>query len=154
MTKPVYPNTFIIGVQKAGTTTPDDWLPAPADLLLWCVERRASVRPARYSRYREKLLMEPTPYKGQPVVLQSAVNYIFYPSVKGNQRDSAKKQNWSLSCATRSTGPFPRITISRKCCGKKASHRSAAVWTCRRSWFLQRQQRLHLYRTRVVLPAD
>ena len=24
--KPVYPNSFIIGVQKAGTTTLDDWL--------------------------------------------------------------------------------------------------------------------------------
>ncbi|HNP24555.1 MAG TPA: sulfotransferase [Panacibacter sp.] len=82
MTKPVYPNTFIIGVQKAGTTTLDDWLSQHPQI--YCYDALKDVHLFGLldtADIEKKLLMEPTPYKGQPVVLQSAVNYIFYPSL-------------------------------------------------------------------------
>ena len=78
MTKPVYPNTFIIGVQKAGTTTLDDWLSQHPQI--YCYDALKDVHLFGLldtADIEKKLLMEPTPYKGQPVVLQSAVNYIF-----------------------------------------------------------------------------
>lgn len=82
MTKPVYPNTFIIGVQKAGTTTLDDWLSQHPQI--YCYDALKDVHLfglMNESDIEKKLLMEPAAYKGQPVVLQSAVNYIFYPSL-------------------------------------------------------------------------
>lgn len=82
MTKPVYPNTFIIGVQKAGTTTLDDWLSQHPQI--YCYDALKDVHLfglLNEEEIEKKLSMEPVEYKGQPVVLQSAVNYIFYPSL-------------------------------------------------------------------------
>ena len=81
MSKAVLPNTFIIGIQKAGTTTLDDWLAQHPQI--YCYESLKDVMLFYRFKTTEEILQrmekEPVPYKGQPVVLQSAVNYIFYP---------------------------------------------------------------------------
>lgn len=80
MTKPVYPNSFIIGVQKAGTTTLDDWLSQHPQI--YCYDSLKDVHLfglLENDAIEKKLLQEPSVYKNEPVVLQSAVNYIFYP---------------------------------------------------------------------------
>jgi hypothetical protein len=81
MSSPVLPNTFIIGVQKAGTTTLDDWLSQHPQI--YCYESLKDVILfARFKSMEEivrRLKKEPASYKNQPVILQSAVNYIFYP---------------------------------------------------------------------------
>jgi hypothetical protein len=81
MNRAVLPNTFIIGVQKAGTTTLDDWLAQHPQI--YCYESLKDV--LLFVRFKsmdeivQRMQKEPVPYKGQPVVLQSAVNYVFYP---------------------------------------------------------------------------
>jgi Sulfotransferase domain len=88
---PVYPNAFIIGVQKAGTTTLDDWLSQHPQI--YCYDSLKDVHlfgVLNKDEIEKKLLQEPAEYKGQPVVLQSAVNYIFYPQLL-----SAIKENCS-----------------------------------------------------------
>ncbi len=81
--KPKFPNTFIIGVQKAGTTTLDDWLSQHPQI--YCYESLKDVHLfARFKTLQEieqRLAQEPVVYKNQPIVLQSAVNYIFYPQL-------------------------------------------------------------------------
>ena len=81
MSKAILPNTFLIGVQKAGTTTLDDWLAQHPQI--YCYESLKDVLLfARFNSTDEilqRMQKEPAPYKGEPVVLQSAVNYIFYP---------------------------------------------------------------------------
>lgn len=83
MANPVLPNTFIIGVQKAGTTTLDDWLSQHPQI--YCYESLKDIH--LFARFKtkqeiiERLKKEPAPYKNQPVILQSAVNYIFYPQL-------------------------------------------------------------------------
>jgi len=83
MNHPVLPNTFIIGVQKAGTTTLDDWLSQHPQI--YCYESLKDVHLfARFKSMAEieqRLMKEPASYKNQPVILQSAVNYIFYPQL-------------------------------------------------------------------------
>src|SRR6476660_4179310 len=86
MSSPVLPNTFIIGVQKAGTTTLDDWLAQHPQI--YCYESLKDVHLfAKFKSMEEieqRLKKEPAPYKNQPVILQSAVNYIFYPQLLAN----------------------------------------------------------------------
>ncbi len=81
MSNPVFPNTFLIGIQKAGTTTLDDWLAQHPQI--YCYESLKDIhlfeRFKNLQEIKERLGKEPEMYKGQPVVLQSAVNYIFYP---------------------------------------------------------------------------
>ncbi len=83
MQEAIFPNTFIIGVQKAGTTTLDEWLSQHPDI--YCYETLKDVHLfARFKTFGDieaRLRQEPVAYKGEPVVLQSAVNYIFYPSM-------------------------------------------------------------------------
>ena len=79
MENPHYPNAFIIGVQKAGTTTLDDWLSQHPQI--YCYESLKDVHlfgVLSKDEIEKKLLEEPVEYSGEPVVLQSAVNYIFY----------------------------------------------------------------------------
>ena len=81
MENPLYPNAFIIGVQKAGTTTLDDWLRVSQ---IYCYESLKDVHlfgVLSKDEIEKKLLREPLKYEGEPVVLQSAVNYIFYPQL-------------------------------------------------------------------------
>jgi hypothetical protein len=93
MKKPNYPNAFIIGVQKAGTTTLDDWLSQHPQI--YCYESLKDVHlfgVLSKDEIEKKLLHESLEYKEEPVVLQSAVNYIFYPqllsSIKENCPDA------------------------------------------------------------------
>lgn len=81
-TKPIYPNAFIIGVQKAGTTTLDDWLSQHPQI--YCYDSLKDVHLFGNPNFSQKdiekkLLQEPAEYNNEPVILQSAVNYIFYP---------------------------------------------------------------------------
>lgn len=81
MEKP-YPNAFIIGVQKAATTALDDWLSQHPQIYCY-----ASLKDVHLfgvlskDEIEKKLSEEPAEYRGEPVVLQSAVNYIFYPQL-------------------------------------------------------------------------
>src|SRR3954454_3541494 len=83
MSSPVLPNTFIIGVQKAGTTTLDDWLAQHPQIYYYESLKDVHLF-ARFKSMKEieqRLKKEPAQYKNQPVILQSAVNYIFYPQL-------------------------------------------------------------------------
>lgn len=80
--KPKYPDAFIVGVQKAGTTTLDDWLSQHPQI--YCYDSLKDVHlfgVLSKEEIENKLAQEPSPYKEQKVVLQSAVNYIFYPQL-------------------------------------------------------------------------
>ncbi|HRI20853.1 MAG TPA: sulfotransferase, partial [Panacibacter sp.] len=75
-------DSFIIGVQKAGTTTLDDWLSQHPQV--YCYDSLKDVHlfgVLDNAAIEKKLLQEPSVYQGEPVVLQSAVNYIFYPQL-------------------------------------------------------------------------
>lgn len=79
----VFPNTFLIGVQKAGTTTLDDWLSQHPDI--YCYDSLKDVhlfyRFKTKAEMEKRMALETPPYKGQKIVLQSAVNYVFYESM-------------------------------------------------------------------------
>jgi Sulfotransferase domain len=81
MSRAILPNTFIVGIQKAGTTTLDDWLAQHPQI--YCYESLKDVmlffRFKSVEEILQRMEKEPAPYKDQAVVLQSAVNYIFYP---------------------------------------------------------------------------
>ncbi len=83
MQQAIFPNTFIIGVQKAGTTTLDDWLSQHPEIYGYETLKDVHLfaRFKSFAEIEERLKQEPVDYKGEPVVLQSAVNYIFYPSM-------------------------------------------------------------------------
>ena len=95
MQAPVFPNTFIIGVQKAGTTTLNDWLSQHPEIYGYDTLKDVHlfVRFKNVAEIKKRLQQEPVPYKGEPVVLQSAVNYIFYEQMLRNiaqQQPAAK----------------------------------------------------------------
>ena len=78
-----FPNTFLIGVQKAGTTTLNDWLSQHPQV--YCYNSLKDIPlfvkfPSR-EQLNKRLLLETPAYSGQQVVLHSAVNYIYYPSL-------------------------------------------------------------------------
>ncbi len=78
-----FPNTFLIGVQKAGTTTLDDWLSQHPDI--YCYDSLKDVH--LFYRFKTKeemekrMVLETPAYKGEKIILQSAVNYVFYESM-------------------------------------------------------------------------
>lgn len=83
MNKAVFPNTFIIGVQKAGTTTLDDWMSQHPEI--YCYDTLKDIH--LFARFKSKdailqrLAKEPVRYNNQPVILQSAVNYLYFPEL-------------------------------------------------------------------------
>lgn len=89
-----FPNTFLIGVQKAGTTTLDDWLSQHPDI--YCYDSLKDVhlfyRFKTRDEMEKRMALETPPYKGEKIVLQSAVNYVFYESmlkgIKSNVPDA------------------------------------------------------------------
>lgn len=87
----IFPNTFIIGVQKAGTTTLNDWLSQHPEIYGYDTLKdvHLSARFKNVAEINQRLQQEPVPYKGEPIVLQSAVNYIFYEQML---RDIAQHQ--------------------------------------------------------------
>lgn len=78
-----FPDTFLIGVQKAGTTTLNDWLSQHPQV--YCYNSLKDiplfVKFPQAEALNKRLLLETPAYQQQPVVLHSAVNYIFYPSL-------------------------------------------------------------------------
>src|ERR1700750_1105646 len=81
-----FPNTFLIGIQKAGTTTLDDWLSQHPQI--YCYDSLKDVHLFYRFQNREemekRMALETPHYNSEPVVLQSAVNYIFYPEFLQN----------------------------------------------------------------------
>lgn len=81
MSTPVFPNTLIIGIQKAGTTSLDDWLNQHPQI--YCYNTLKDVllffRFKTRQEIESRMAKEIPAYNNEPVVLQSAVNYIFYP---------------------------------------------------------------------------
>src|SRR5436190_11319241 len=78
-----FPNTFLIGVQKAGTTTLNDWLCQHPQVYGYASLKDIPLFvkfPSR-EQLNKRLLLETPAYSGQQVVLHSAVNYIYYPSL-------------------------------------------------------------------------
>lgn len=79
----IFPNTFLCGVQKAGTTTLDDWLSQHPQI--YCYDSLKDVHLFYRFKNRDEIInrlkLETPAYNNEPVVLQSAVNYIFYPSM-------------------------------------------------------------------------
>lgn len=78
-----FPNTFLIGVQKAGTTTLNDWLSQHPEIYGYnsLKDIPLFVKFPQPQQLNKRLLLETPAYDNQPVVLHSAVNYIFYPSL-------------------------------------------------------------------------
>jgi hypothetical protein len=78
-----FPNTFLIGIQKAGTTTLNDWLSQHPDI--YCYNSLKDiplfVKFPQPQQLNKRLLLETPGYAQQSIVLHSAVNYIFYPSL-------------------------------------------------------------------------
>jgi Sulfotransferase domain len=78
-----FPNTFLIGVQKAGTTTLNDWINQHPQV--YCYNSLKDiplfVKFPQPQQLNKRLSLETPAYNKQPVVLHSAVNYIFYPSL-------------------------------------------------------------------------
>ena len=81
--KAPFPNTFLIGVQKAGTTTLNNWLSQHPQI--YCYQSLKDiplfVKFPEEKHLNKRLSLETPAYNGEPVVLHSAVNYIFYPSL-------------------------------------------------------------------------
>ena len=79
----IFPDTFLCGVQKAGTTTLDDWLSQHPQI--YCYDSLKDVhlfyRFKNLDEIMKRLALETPVYNNETVVLQSAVNYIFYPSM-------------------------------------------------------------------------
>ena len=78
-----FPNTFLIGVQKAGTTTLNDWIGQHPQVYGYnsLKDIPLFIKYPQPDQLNRRLLLESPAYSGQPVVLHSAVNYIFYPSL-------------------------------------------------------------------------
>jgi hypothetical protein len=90
-----FPNTFLIGVQKAGTTTLNDWLCQHPQIYGYASLKDIPlfVKFPSQEQLNKRLTLETPPYNGQHIVLHSAVNYIFYPSLLqkiSNARPDAK----------------------------------------------------------------
>lgn len=78
------PNTFIIGVQKAGTTTLHDWLVQHPQICGKNELKDFNFFKGDIQTAKESLLKEFKFHKDEPVILQSCVNYFLYPhALKG-----------------------------------------------------------------------
>ncbi|MFZ1799733.1 MAG: sulfotransferase, partial [Chitinophagaceae bacterium] len=87
-----FPNTFLIGVQKAGTTSLDNWLAqhpgiysyqSLKDIHLFGLYNTKSEIVERLKKEQVSL------YSGEKIILQSAVNYIFYPAMLSDMKRDA-----------------------------------------------------------------
>ena len=75
------PNAYIIGVQKAGTTSLHNWLAQHPDIYapLEFKDVDYFANPAIAADAKERLEEDFASYNGEKVILQSQVNYILYP---------------------------------------------------------------------------
>jgi len=87
-----FPNTFLVGVQKAGTTSLDNWLAqhpgiysyqSLKDIHLFGLYKNKNEIVERLNKEQVSF------YSGEKIVLQSAVNYIFYPGMLSNIKRDA-----------------------------------------------------------------
>ncbi len=79
-----FPNTFLIGVQKAGTTSLDNWLSQHPEIYNY--QTLKDIHLFGLYKNKEEILQRLQKeqvglYSGENIVLQSAVNYIFYPAM-------------------------------------------------------------------------
>ena len=78
-----FPNTFLIGIQKAGTTTLNDWMSQHPQV--YCYNSLKDiplfVKFPEEQQLNKRLSLETPSYNEEKIVLHSAVNYIFYPSL-------------------------------------------------------------------------
>ena len=81
--KAPFPNTFLIGIQKAGTTTLSNWLSQHPQI--YCYQSLKDiplfVKFPEEKQLNKRLSLETPAYNHEPVILHAAVNYIFYPSL-------------------------------------------------------------------------
>ncbi len=76
-----FPNTLLIGVQKAATTTLDDWLNQHPEIFSYTNIKDFNL----FDRFKtkekiEKILREESKdYKNEKIVLHSVISYIFFP---------------------------------------------------------------------------
>ncbi len=91
-----FPNTFLIGVQKAGTTTLNNWLSQHPQVYCYTSLKDIPlfVKFPEEKQLTKRLSLETPAYNGEPVVLHAAVNYLFYPSLL--QKLAAKKPDAKL----------------------------------------------------------
>jgi len=91
-----FPNTFLIGVQKAGTTTLNEWLCQHPQVYGYASLKDIPlfVKFPSPEELQNRLALETPPYNAQQIVLHSAVNYIFYPSLL--QKISAERPDAKL----------------------------------------------------------
>ncbi len=78
-----FPNAFLTGIQKAGTTTLNDWISQHPQV--YCYNSLKDiplfVKFPEPDKLNKRLLLETPAYQNEPVVFHAAVNYIFYPSL-------------------------------------------------------------------------
>jgi hypothetical protein len=79
--KPHWPNVFLVGAQKAGTTSLYDWLGQHPDIYAPAAGKDFHYfsREEFYGRGYSSLDARYDSYKNEPVVINAGVNYIFYP---------------------------------------------------------------------------
>lgn len=77
------PNTFLIGVQKAGTTSLDNWLGQHPDVYRYASLKDIPLFAKFHDEHslNERLSIEKPGYANEKIILHTAVNYIFYPSL-------------------------------------------------------------------------
>ncbi len=94
--KAPFPNTFLIGVQKAGTTTLNNWLSQHPQIYCYASLKDIPlfIKFPEEKQLNKRLSLETPAYNGEPVILHSAVNYIFYPSLL--KKIAAKKPDAKL----------------------------------------------------------
>ena len=94
--KAPFPNTFLIGVQKAGTTTLNDWLSQHPQIYGYASLKDIPlfVKFPEEQQLNKRLSLETPAYNNEKIVLHSAVNYIFYPSLL--QKIAAREPNAKL----------------------------------------------------------
>ncbi len=105
-----FPNTFLIGVQKAGTTTLNNWLSQHPQVYGYASLKDIPlfVKFPEEKQLNKRLALETPRYSSEKIVLHSAVNYIFYPSLL--QKIAAKKPDAKLLLILRN--PVSRATSS------------------------------------------
>lgn len=78
-----FPNAFLIGIQKAGTTTLNDWISQHPQVYAYnsLKDIPLFVKFPQPEQLNKRLLLETPAYDKEQLVFHSAVNYIFYPSL-------------------------------------------------------------------------
>lgn len=91
-----FPNTFLIGVQKAGTTSLDNWLSQHPGIYSYQSLKDTHLFGLYNSKKEIELRLEKeqvSVFANEKIVLHAAVNYIFYPAMlKAIHRDAPESK--------------------------------------------------------------